>query len=46
MILLLAAIGAGVLFLAHTAPFPFVLEGLRRGDSIWHAPADPLAPAV
>jgi peptidoglycan/xylan/chitin deacetylase (PgdA/CDA1 family) len=46
MMLLVAAIGAGVLFLVHTAPFPFVLEGLRRGDSLWHAPADPRAPAV
>lgn len=46
MILLVAAIGAGVLLFAHTAPFPFVLEGLPRGDSMWHAPTDPLAPAV
>jgi peptidoglycan-N-acetylglucosamine deacetylase len=46
MILLVAAISAGVLFLAHTAPFPFVLEGLRRGDSLWHAPVDPMGPTV
>ena len=46
MLFLVAAIGAGVLFLAHTAPFPFVLEGLRRGDSLWHAPVDSLAPTV
>src|SRR5919109_154947 len=46
MFFLLAAISAGVLFLAHTAPFPFVLEGLRRGDSLWHAPVDPAAPTV
>ena len=46
MLLLVAAIGAGVLFLAHTAPFPFVLEGLRRGDSMWQAPVDPAAPTV
>jgi len=46
MLFLVAAISAGLLFLAHTAPFPFVLEGLRRGDSMWHAPADPGAPAV
>lgn len=46
MLLLVAAIGAGVLFLAHMAPFPFVLEGLRQGDSMWHAPVDPAAPAV
>jgi chitooligosaccharide deacetylase len=46
MFLLVAVVSAGVLFLAHTAPFPFALEGLRRGDSSWHVPVDPLAPAV
>jgi peptidoglycan/xylan/chitin deacetylase (PgdA/CDA1 family) len=46
MLLLYAAISAGVLILTHTAPFPFVLEGIKRGDSMWHAPADPLAPVV
>ena len=46
MPLLIAAIGAGLLALTHTAPFPFVLEGIRRGDSLWHAPATPLTPTV
>jgi len=46
MLLLVAAISAGALFLAHTAPFPFALEGIRRGDSQWHVPADPLTPTV
>ena len=46
MLLLVAAISAGALFLAHTAPFPFALEGIRRGDSLWHVPADPLTPTV
>jgi peptidoglycan-N-acetylglucosamine deacetylase len=46
MLLLIAAIGAGALFLTHTAPFAFILEAVRRDASIWHMPADPLAPAV
>jgi peptidoglycan/xylan/chitin deacetylase (PgdA/CDA1 family) len=46
MLFLIAAISAGALFLAHTAPFPFVLEGLRRGGSLWHAPVDSQAPTV
>jgi peptidoglycan/xylan/chitin deacetylase (PgdA/CDA1 family) len=46
MLLLIAAISAGVLVLTHTAPFPFALEGIRRGDSLWHAPANPLTPTV
>lgn len=37
---LLVAIGAGLVFLTHTAPFAFVLEALRRDASIWHMPAD------
>jgi peptidoglycan/xylan/chitin deacetylase (PgdA/CDA1 family) len=46
MLLLVAAVSAAVLVLAHTAPFPFLLEGIRRGDSLWHAPAAPVAPSV
>jgi peptidoglycan/xylan/chitin deacetylase (PgdA/CDA1 family) len=46
MFLLVAAITAGVLVLTHTAPFPFILEAIRRGDSLWHAPANPLIPTV
>ena len=46
MLLVFAAIGACALFLAHTAPFPFVLDGLGRDDSMWHAPVDPLTPSV
>jgi peptidoglycan/xylan/chitin deacetylase (PgdA/CDA1 family) len=46
MLFLAAAISAGVLFLVHTAPFPFALDALRRGDSIWHVPGDSRAPAV
>jgi peptidoglycan-N-acetylglucosamine deacetylase len=41
MPLLLILIGAGVVALAHTAPFPFVLEGLTGDRSIWRGPRDP-----
>lgn len=46
MQMLVAAIGAGVMFLVHTAPFPFLLEGVRQGDSMWHVPIDAHAPSV
>jgi peptidoglycan/xylan/chitin deacetylase (PgdA/CDA1 family) len=46
MIFLVAAISAGVMFLVHTAPFPFALEAIRRGDSLWRLPANPQAPTV
>jgi peptidoglycan/xylan/chitin deacetylase (PgdA/CDA1 family) len=46
MLFLAAAISAGILFLAHTAPFPFALDAIRGGDSVWHMPEDPQAPAV
>ena len=44
--LLFGAIAAGVVSLAHTAPFAFVLEAFRRGESAWHLPSDPTAPVV
>ena len=43
---LIAAIGAGVIFLAHTAPFPFLLEYLGPDRSRWHAPRSDGAPTV
>jgi len=43
---LMAAIGAGVLALAHTGPFAFLLEALQRDESVWHMPVDAAAPAV
>ena len=46
MIFLAAAISTAVLALSHTAPFPFALDAIRRGDSMWHAPTDTAAPAV
>jgi peptidoglycan/xylan/chitin deacetylase (PgdA/CDA1 family) len=39
--LLLVAIGIGVVFLAHTAPFPFLLEAFSPSRSIWHMPETP-----
>ena len=33
--LLFLAVGIGVLFLAHTAPFPFLLEAFSPSRSIW-----------
>ena len=38
MPLLVVAIGVGILCLAHTAPFPFLLEWLGPGRSVWHQP--------
>src|SRR5882672_11092029 len=36
---ILIAIGAGIVFLAHTAPAPFLLDALNRRRSAWHLPA-------
>jgi peptidoglycan-N-acetylglucosamine deacetylase len=38
---LFVAIAVGVIFLAHTAPFPFLLEAFAPSRSIWHMPAEP-----
>lgn len=46
MILVFAAIGAGLVAFAHNAPFAFLLEALQRDESVWHVPVDPAAPAV
>jgi peptidoglycan/xylan/chitin deacetylase (PgdA/CDA1 family) len=35
---IIAAIIAGVVFLAHTAPAPFLLDYLSRGRAVWHMP--------
>ena len=37
--------GFGLVVLAHTAPFPFLLESFRPSHSIWHMPVD-AAPAT
>ena len=46
MLLLAGALVAGIVSLAHTAPFAFVLEAFHRKDSAWHLPADPAVPTV
>jgi hypothetical protein len=40
-LMVLVAIGIGVFFLAHTAPFPFLLEAFAPSRSIWHLPDTP-----
>ncbi len=46
MILVLAAVGFGALFLTHTAPFPFLLEAFRPRHSVWHMPKERGEPRV
>jgi peptidoglycan/xylan/chitin deacetylase (PgdA/CDA1 family) len=46
MPLLFVVAGIGVLFLAHTAPFPFLLEWIGPGRSIWHRPSDDGVPTI
>jgi peptidoglycan/xylan/chitin deacetylase (PgdA/CDA1 family) len=36
MFVFLAIVIGGAAFLAHTAPFPFLLEAFRPGRSLWH----------
>jgi chitooligosaccharide deacetylase len=43
---LVAAIGAGAIALAHTAPFPFLLEYAGPGRSVWHVPRTDGAPTI
>jgi peptidoglycan/xylan/chitin deacetylase (PgdA/CDA1 family) len=38
---LVAAVIFGLFALAHTAPFPFLLEAFRPSDSVWHVDAAP-----
>ena len=41
MMLLIVAAGFGVMFLAHVAPFPFLLDAVAPAPSLWHvAPTD------
>ena len=35
------ALGIGLVFLAHTAPFPFMLEAFAPSRSMWRVPKDP-----
>ena len=46
MLLALLAIGVGAIVLAHTAPFPFLLEYLGPGRSVWHLPANDGSPVI
>ena len=39
--LLFLVVGIGVLFLAHTAPFPFLLEAFAPSRSVWRMPDPP-----
>jgi peptidoglycan/xylan/chitin deacetylase (PgdA/CDA1 family) len=44
MFIVLAALIAGVLALAHTAPFPFLFEGFKPSRSLWRVKSAPGAP--
>jgi peptidoglycan/xylan/chitin deacetylase (PgdA/CDA1 family) len=46
MPLIVIAIGVGIFLLAHTAPFPFILEWLGPGRSIWHQPSADGVPVI
>jgi peptidoglycan/xylan/chitin deacetylase (PgdA/CDA1 family) len=46
MLLLFVAIGAGIVFLAHAAPFPFLLDRLASRQALWRAPVRTGPPAV
>jgi peptidoglycan/xylan/chitin deacetylase (PgdA/CDA1 family) len=46
MLLILFVVGAGAIALAHTAPFPFLLEYIGPGRSVWHLPARDGSPVV
>jgi peptidoglycan/xylan/chitin deacetylase (PgdA/CDA1 family) len=46
MFWLVAAIGIGIMALAHTAPFPFLLEWMGPGRSAWHMPRHAGSPTI
>jgi chitooligosaccharide deacetylase len=46
MPLIIFLVGAAVLALAHTAPFPFLLEYLGPGRSLWHMTPSGGAPTI
>lgn len=46
MILLFVVAGLVAVALAHTAPFPFLLEFIDRDRSVWHAPSENGPPTV
>jgi peptidoglycan-N-acetylglucosamine deacetylase len=42
----IALAGVVTVLLAHTAPFPFLLDRFAPAESIWHMPATPASPTV
>lgn len=46
MLLLFVAAGFGVMFLAHSAPFPFLLEKFAPAGSMWRVPHNAGPPTV
>ena len=46
MVFLFVAIGTALMFLAHTAPFPFILDALAPGRAVWQMPHDGGRPTV
>ncbi len=46
MVFLLVVIGMAVMLLAHTAPFPFLLDALAPGKAVWQMPAEADRPMV
>lgn len=42
----LLAVGLGLFVLAHTAPFPFLLEAFRPARSVWRMPANAVEPSI
>jgi peptidoglycan/xylan/chitin deacetylase (PgdA/CDA1 family) len=46
MLIWLVALGFSAVFLAHTAPFPFLLEAFKPARSVWHVRQGAGSPAV
>ena len=46
MPLVLIAVGIGIMALAHTAPFPFLLEWIGPGRSVWHQSSPDGVPTI
>ena len=46
MVFLFAAVGTALVFLAHTAPFPFILDSVAPGEAVWHIPHTAGPPTV
>ena len=46
MFFLFIAVGFGLMFLAHTAPFPFFLDAVAPATALWSMPEREMAPTV